>query len=83
METKTAATIRVDVRGEICPYPMIKAETVMRSVKGDEVIEVVTDHTPALSTVPAQARKLGFTWKIEQSGSAEWRILLWREPKHS
>ncbi len=83
METKTSSNIRVDVRGEICPYPMMIAEATMKRTKGNEMIEVLTDHAPALSTIPTQARKLGFAYKIEPSGSAEWRILLWREPKSS
>ena len=83
MDTKIASRVSVDVRGEICPYPMTKAEDAMKKVKGDEVIEVLTDHSPALTTIPWQARKLGFTWKIEEAGHAEWRILLWRVPKGS
>lgn len=83
MQTKNRGDIQVDVRGEICPYPMTKAEEAMKRIKGEEVIEVLTDHSPALTTIPWQARKLGFTWKIEEAGSAEWRILLWREPKGS
>ncbi len=78
METKTSDAIQLDVRGEICPYPMIKAEAAMKIAKEDQVVEVLTDHSPALSTIPTQARRLGFAWKIEEAGPAEWRILLWR-----
>ena len=81
METKTDSRIHVDVRGEICPYPMMIAEATMKRTKGNEVIEVLTDHAPALSMIPAQAHKLGFAYKVENAGRAEWRVLLWREPK--
>ncbi len=77
VETKTS-DLQLDVRGEICPYPMIKAEAAMKLARENQVIEVVTDHAPALSTIPTQAKRLGFAWKIEESGPAEWRIFLWR-----
>ncbi|MCL4458908.1 MAG: sulfurtransferase TusA family protein [Chloroflexi bacterium] len=69
----------VDVRGETCPYPMLKAVEAMKKAPPGEVIEVYTDHAPALETIPTQAKRLGFTVEIEQTGSPEWRITLKRD----
>ncbi len=71
--------MKLDVRGEICPYPMLKAVEAMRRLKGDEPIEVITDHAPALETIPTQARRLGFSVSIEQTALAEWVLTLRRE----
>jgi len=67
----------LDVRGEICPYPMMKAVEAMKKLKGkEEAIEVLTDHSPCLETIPMQANKLKWTVAIEEVGSPEWQITL-------
>lgn len=77
MQKKVLA--QLDVRGEICPYPMMKAVQALKKLKpGDAGLEVITDHAPALETIPTQAARLGFTSQIEETGSPEWRILLTR-----
>src|SRR5690349_20421264 len=67
---------RLDVRGEICPYPMMKASEALKKLPAGESLEVVTDHAPALSTIPWEAAKQGFQASIEGVGAAEWRIAL-------
>ena len=66
----------LDVRGEICPYPMIKAVEAMKKTKGKEVIRVITDHAPCLETIPPQAQKLKFGVEIKEVGNPEWHIIL-------
>lgn len=69
----------LDVRGEICPYPMMRTVTALKRLSGDErALEVVTDHAPALETIPTQAARLGFQTEIEESGGSEWRLVLTR-----
>jgi tRNA 2-thiouridine synthesizing protein A len=70
----------LDVRGEICPYPMMRTVTALKKLGGGEhVLEVVTDHAPALDTIPTQAARLGFETTIEESGGSEWRLVLTRK----
>ncbi len=70
---------KLDVRGEICPYPMMRTVTALKKLSGDErVLEVVTDHAPALETIPTQAARLGFRTDIEETGASEWRIMITR-----
>lgn len=71
---------QLDVRGEICPYPMMKAvQALKRLTPGDVGLEVITDHAPALETIPTQAVRLGYTSVIEETGSPEWKITLTRK----
>jgi len=73
----TAKTL--DVRGEICPYPMMRTVKALKKLSQDEnALEVVTDHAPALDTIPTQAARLGFRTDIEESGASEWRIVITR-----
>ena len=68
--------MNLDVRGEVCPYPMMKAVEAMKKVKDSEVVVVITDHAPCLETIPPQAARLGFQTTIEEVGSPEWKITL-------
>ena len=69
----------LDVRGEICPYPMMKAVEALKKLQpNQDTLEVLTDHAPALTTIPWEAAKLGFEADIDEVGSPEWRITLHR-----
>lgn len=70
---------QLDVRGEICPYPMMKTVQALKKLGPNETgLEVITDHAPALDTIPTQAVRLGYAVAIEETGSPEWRITLTR-----
>ncbi len=78
MRSRMAQTL--DVRGEICPYPMMRTVSALKKLSADErILEVVTDHAPALETIPTQAARLGFTTAVEEAGGSEWRITLTRD----
>ena len=68
--------MELDVRGEVCPYPMLKAVEAMKKLKGKEEVVLITDHAPCLDTVPPQAGKYGYRYEIEETGSREWTITL-------
>ena len=75
------AFIELDVRGEICPYPMMKAVQALKKLApDDDGLQVITDHAPALDTIPTQAARLGFQTEIEETGTPEWRITIRRAP---
>ena len=67
---------QLDVRGEICPYPMMKASEALKKLSSGESLQVLTDHAPALSTIPWEAAKQGYRASIERVGSPEWLITL-------
>jgi len=70
---------QLDVRGEICPYPMMRTVSALKKLSAEErVLEVVTDHAPALDTIPTQAARLGFKTDVQESGGSEWRLVLTR-----
>jgi tRNA 2-thiouridine synthesizing protein A len=67
----------LDVRGEICPYPMLKTNEMLDgNQKGVQILDVLTDHPPALSTVPPQAMKRGYEVEIDELSAGEWRLRL-------
>lgn len=71
---------QLDVRGEICPYPMMKTVQALKKLSANDTgLEVITDHAPALETIPTQAVRLGYSVEIEETGSPEWRITLTKQ----
>ena len=68
--------MELDVRGEICPYPMMKAVEAMKKLGATDKVVVITDHAPCLDTIPPQAGRYGYTCEVEEKGSAEWVINL-------
>jgi tRNA 2-thiouridine synthesizing protein A len=79
-KTTSNSTKTLDVRGEICPYPMMRTVSALKKLSADErTLEVVTDHAPALDTIPTQAARLGFETAVEDVGGSEWRLVLTRK----
>ena len=68
--------MELDVRGEICPYPMMKAVEAMKKLQASENVVVITDHAPCLDTIPPQAGRHGYSCNIEETGFPEWTITL-------
>ena len=66
----------LDVRGEICPYPMMITNKELDSNPNINSFEILLDRPPALSTIPPEAMKRGFDCEIEESSSGEWKIFL-------
>ena len=68
---------QLDLKGEICPYPMMLTNKELdENSPGIEELEIITDHSPALSTIPPQALKRGYDCQIEEIKNGEWKIQL-------
>ena len=70
--------MKLDVRGEICPFPMLKTEQALKALPPGETLEVITDHPPALHTVPRAAERLGFRTHVEEIDASEWLLTFWK-----
>ena len=73
-------TTTLDVRGEICPYPMMRTNKELDdTVPPLTKLDVLTDHPPPLSTIPPEAMKRGYGCEIEEEKPGEWRIKLFKD----
>lgn len=59
----------LDVRGESCPVPEMEASKKLRKMKTGQVLEVLTDHQPAVDvTLPSLAKNLGYPYLVMKDG---------------
>ncbi len=74
---KKATTI--DMTGEVCPYPQIKAREHIQELQSGDILIVKTDHVIAVQAVPQSIRdnisRLGL-WK---SSDGEYKIIMWKK----
>jgi tRNA 2-thiouridine synthesizing protein A len=68
--------IKVDVRGETCPVPLVEMRKAVKKAAPGDIIEIVGTHPASKKEIPMAAKAL--TIKIlseEQTGDA-WKIVL-------
>lgn len=68
--------IMLDVRGEVCPGPLVKVMEAMRGALASQDIEMLTDFMPAVLVVTNAALKEGWDIDIRHLNSAEWKVVL-------
>jgi len=67
----------LDVRGEVCPYPDVKTQKKLKSMKSGEVLEVIVDYPLSAERIPRSMEKLGHkVLKADKTGTGEWKILI-------
>ncbi|MBI4299909.1 MAG: sulfurtransferase TusA family protein [Chloroflexi bacterium] len=77
------ATVKVDetldVRGLICPYPLIEAREKLKTMRKGQVLEVISDYKPAAeTTIPYFCQKKGYPVEIIQEAESLWRLYIER-----
>ena len=66
--------IKVDVRGEICPVPLVETRKALRKASPGDVIEVVGTHLASKKEIPMAVKALGLELLgVEEEGRV-WKI---------
>jgi tRNA 2-thiouridine synthesizing protein A len=73
-EERRVAEIKLDVRGETCPIPLVEVRKALRQATPGDVLEVVGTHPSSKKEIPLAVKALklellsleeeGDTWKI-------------------
>jgi len=50
---------KLNLAGEVCPWPVILTLKEIKRMKPGQVIEVLTDHVPSVANIPEAARSNG------------------------
>ncbi|RLJ00183.1 MAG: sulfurtransferase TusA family protein [Candidatus Aenigmatarchaeota archaeon] len=67
--------IRIDVRGEKCPVPMVETLKALRNADIGSVIEVIGDHAPSKNEIILATKELGLKL-VEVKNSNAWHIII-------
>ncbi len=77
MGSEEKPTEVLDVRGEVCPYPDVKTQKKVKSMKSGEILEVLIDYPLSAERIPRSMEKRGHkVLKVEKKGTSEWRMLI-------
>ena len=70
--------IRVDVRGETCPVPLVETRKALRRATAGDVIEVVGTHPASKKEIPMAVEALRLTLLSVEGSDMDWTIRIQR-----
>ncbi len=69
----------LDVRGEICPYPLFETKNALEKLASGATLEVLIDYPLALDNITRWAKNAGHkVLEVVKLGASEWRIMIER-----
>ena len=72
------AEIKVDVRGETCPVPLVEMRKALRKASPGDVVEVIGNHPPSKKEIPMAVKALGLELMEVQQEGETWKIRIRR-----
>ncbi len=68
------AYIKVDVRGETCPVPLVETRKALRKASPGDTVEVVGTHPASRKEIPMALKALGLKLVGIQEEEGVWKI---------
>lgn len=76
-DPRPATDRTLDLRGEVCPYTLLKSRLAIEEMVEGQVLEVILDHRPAVEDVPKGLRYEGHeVLVVEATSTSEWRVIV-------
>jgi tRNA 2-thiouridine synthesizing protein A len=72
------AEIKVDVRGQTCPVPLVETRKALRKASPGDVVEVIGNHPPSKKEIPMAVKALGLELMEVQQEGETWKIRIRR-----
>jgi len=72
------AEIRVDVRGETCPIPLVETRKALRKASPGDIVEVIGTHPPSKKEIPMAVKALRLELIDVQEEGEVWKIRIRR-----
>ena len=70
--------IRVDVRGETCPVPLVETRKALRRAAPGDIVEVVGTHPASKKEIPMAVEALRLQLLSVEGADNEWKIRIQR-----
>ena len=68
------AEIKVDVRGETCPVPLVETRKALRKARTGDIVEIVGDHPTSKKEIPMAVHALKLELLGVQGTDRDWTI---------
>jgi len=72
------AEIKVDVRGETCPIPLVETRKALRKASPGDIVEVIGTHPASKKEIPMAVKALGLELMDVREEGEMWRIRIRR-----
>ena len=72
------ADIKVDVRGETCPIPLVEMRKALRRAAAGDVVEIVGTHPASRREIPMAVEALKLELLAVEGGDDDWTIRIRR-----
>ncbi|HCP15694.1 MAG TPA: sulfurtransferase TusA family protein [Peptococcaceae bacterium] len=70
------AEIKVDVRGQTCPVPLVEMRKALIKAEQGDIIEVIGTHPASKKEIPMAANALSIKILSDEQNGDEWKIRL-------
>jgi tRNA 2-thiouridine synthesizing protein A len=71
---------KLDIRGEVCPYTLVKSKLGVESIEVGQIIEILLDYPEASTSIPKAMLNYGHSvLKAEKINDKEWIIQVRKE----
>ena len=67
-------TKRIDCLGDMCPMPVMKLQAYLENIEKGETIDLVTDHSCAVSTIETFCRQKNLSYDVVEPMMGIWEI---------
>jgi TusA-related sulfurtransferase len=68
------ADLKVDVKGETCPVPLVEMRKAMRKASPGEIVEVIGTHPASKKEIPMAVEALGLELVDVEEKDGVWHI---------
>ena len=71
---------KLDIRGAVCPYTLVKSKLGVESIEVGQVIEILLDYPEASDSIPKAMLNYGHSvLKVEKINPREWIVQVRKE----
>ena len=71
---------KIDIRGEVCPYTLVKSKLGIETIEVGQVIEILLDYPEASESIPKAMLNYGHSvLKVEKINDKEWIVQVRKE----
>jgi TusA-related sulfurtransferase len=67
---------RLDLIGQVCPYPSVKTIVALKKMDVGEVLEVTSDYYPARQTIPNLVQEKGYQCELIDEDQSIFRLII-------